>query len=815
MATLVFGQKRKARAALNNALQVITKANETAAIGDHTLALSRYDEAIKMLQDESYQQWLASGLIQQSVWNDHLASARLGRVRAVVALDPRKTVFEQAEKMLFDVFAIKPDWHEPAEFLAGLAVARGYASNASHYINRLLASNPRHQRARFLQAVLDFDSGKYESAVEKLAALPESAESLCYLGRCRLKTGRVEAAIRTLERARSRFGETYDLSYFYGCALAHMGRFEEAGGLFVSAAAIDPRRPEPNLQLGNLSLVIGRTADAERYFASALNLSASVSMGVHYGMALIASATASERFKLHVEAIGLVDPDSDLLQGARGDAHERAGLLEDARREYASIPRHSPMYPLALTRIGFMSYRSGDYAAALGALRRAAELRPGDNRLLDLLGAAAVQTGDYQLASNTWAILTARNAADEKTTRGIKRLRFWTAVEKVNQGNTLEAVGELEELYRKSGEDEAAARVLGDLYFASAVDLLEADPPDTHRAKELLLLGKHLCSHPRLDYAMALADLMQGHNQTAASRLRLVLAANAKNPGASYHLGVALLRTGDMTSAENALRHGIAVSLTSPSRTVRMKWALAVLLTRELKWRDALLALEELEPEEGDTQPAPVEVLDLKIRCLSGLGYWEGAERLAIGAPSRQQTALGAIVLARRNMKSGRLDAALSHVARFLSLSRKDGSATTALVEKVLKAVPQLGVKAAAIHVREGRMAEAEEVLRNALAALTEMGQPAELHSQLNGFLGGLRTITDDGRRVKRLAQGYESIPVELIFEAEDVEAPEVNIPVVLPLKSHRVLDPNDRPPFNPAEWDCSPNPDPLVVFDS
>ena len=815
MATLAFGQKRKAKAALNNAVQAITKAGAVFATGDHSGALSGYDEAIQMLQSEDYRPWLANGLIPEAVWKDHLASARFGKVRAVAALDPRKTVFEQAEKMLFDVFAAKPDWSEPTEFLANLAVARGYSSNAAHYIDRLLAVNPRHQRARFLQAVLDFDSGQYDSASEKLTAISESAESLCYLGRCRMKAGRLESAIRTLERGRTRFGDTYELTYYFGCALAHSGRLTEAQSWFTSAAALDPRRSEPLFQLGNLSLVLGQFADAERYFIAAMNLGARVPMGIHYGLALTSAARGDDQFKAHLNAIALIDLDSDLLHCARADRDEREGRLIEARREFASVGRHSPMYPLAITRIGFMNFRTGDYAGAVSVLRRASALRPFDDRLFDLLGAALVLIGDYPQASSTWAELASRGGADEKTMRAIERLRFWSAIEKVNQGHPAEAVGELEELYKRSGDDPAAARALSDLYFASAIDVLESDPEGAHRAKEFLLLGKHLSAHPRFDYGLALTDLLGGQNQPAAARFRQVLAANAKNPGASYHLGVALFRSGDSASAENALRHGIAVALNSPAKTIRMKWALALLLGRDLKWRDALLALEEMEPAEGDTEPSPVEVLDLKIRCLAGLGYWEGAERLAIGAPSRQQTALGAIVLARRNMKSGRLDAALSHAARFLRLSKNEPGTRPTLVNKVMKILPLLGAKAAAVHVRDSRMPEAEGVLRDCLETLAEMGQLPESHSQLTGFLAGVRTINDDGKRVKRVAQSYETLAVETIFESEDVEPRDADMPIVLPAKSHRVLDESNRPSFDPAEWDCSPHPDPMIVFDS
>jgi hypothetical protein len=112
-------------------------------------------------------------------------------------------------------------------------------------------------------------------------------------------------------------------------------------------------------------------------------------------------------------------------------------------------------------------------------------------------------------------------------------------------------------------------------------------------------------------------------------------------------------------------------------------------------------------------------------------------------------------------------------------------------------------------------MQEAEEALRSAIAILVDMNQPLESHSQMNSFMAFLRNVTDDGRRLKRLAQGYDALQLEPIFEKEDIEAPDNEIPVVLPSRSHRILDTSDRPPFDPSEWDSSPNPDPLVVFDS
>src|SRR5262249_26215877 len=154
-----------------------------------------------------------------------------------------------------------------------------------------------------------------------------------------------------------------------------------------------------------------------------------------------------------------------------------------------------------------------------------------------------------------------------------------------------EGADELESCYRDTG-DPGLAVALAELYFARAVELLGSDPPEISGARESLLLGKHLAAQAKFDYCLGLADLMECRYESAATRLRGVLAANAKNPGASYHLGLALLLAGDARGAETALRHGVAVSFNNPSRLSRLKWALAALLIGQKRWADAAAALE-------------------------------------------------------------------------------------------------------------------------------------------------------------------------------------------------------------------------------
>jgi tetratricopeptide (TPR) repeat protein len=815
MASLILGQKRKAKAALDSAIQTISLAGQTAASGDYNTALSHYNQAIELLQSDAYRHWLQTGLIPQSVWTEQLAAARLGKVRSVAALDPRKVVFEQAERMLDDVFALRPDWPEPNEFMASLAISRGYTKNAAHYIDRLLAANPRHHRARFLQAVLDFDNGRYEQAIEKLSNVPGTAESLSYLSRCQLRTGRVESAINTLERGLARLGESYELRYYLGCALAQAGRFEAARTAFLAAASAEPHRPEPMVQLGNVFLILGETDDAQRYFVSAINLGQRCAAAAHYGLALIAAATDGNQFELHLDAIRQLEPNSDLLHCAMGDKCERDGCIEEARRHYMAVSPLGSAAPSVLARVGFMNYRLGDYTASVAALQKAVRMRPGDNRLLHLLGASAALSGNAQLAESAWTQLATRGAADEKTARALERARLWRIIDNVNHGQTTEVIDQMEKLYRDSGEDPAIGRALSDLYFVAALDLLDADPPDTHRAKELLLLGKHMTAHPRFEYSIAVADILERLYKPAIARLRGVLAANAKNPGASYHLGVALFRSGDLAAAEAAFRHGIAVSFKQASKVARLKWGLGVLLARQQQWSPALEALEGFEStDESALHPSPAEVLELKMRCLAGAGEWEAAERLAIGAPKRQQTAIGALILARRNMKSGRLEAALSHITHYLASTSDAPAANARLAAKARRAIGQLALRAAADHLVEGRVSEAQQLLTAALASLRSTGELGDVQAKIAALVTAL-SCNDDLRRIVRLAQSYQSLQIDPLLGSEDLTPSDFGIQVVLPPKSQRALDLIERPVFDPGEWDASPHPDPLVVFDS
>jgi tetratricopeptide (TPR) repeat protein len=293
-----------------------------------------------------------------------------------------------------------------------------------------------------------------------------------------------------------------------------------------------------------------------------------------------------------------------------------------------------------------------------------------------------------------------------------------------------------------------------------------------------------------------------------------MLAAHPRNSGAAYHLGVALARAGDRRGAEPAFRQALAYSQKDAARQQRLKWALAALLFSEQRWAESLTLLRELAPsDEFMVSEMPPQVYELMMRCYALMGDWEACERLAIGAGGRQ-TRLAAIILARRNMKAAHMDAALSHLERYLAAC-ENREAADDLCERAKRVVTPLTLKTAAQRVKEGRYDEARDLLLRILSSVADRDGAAEARARLNEFVQALQERATYPQRVERLAAGYEAMPVDSVLEKGDLETVSIEIPIVLPPKSQRALDQIERPVFDATQWQADTYPELLLAFDA
>ncbi|WP_344039379.1 tetratricopeptide repeat protein [Saccharothrix xinjiangensis] len=195
-------------------------------------------------------------------------------------------------------------------------------------------------------------------------ARQEAEVERCYLeGRLLLRRGSPAGAVRRFARARGRlagdgaatrlvllrFGALLD--YWEGVALAHLGRHEEAADL-LRARVDGVKAREARAQLGLLAVAVGDLAGAVDLLASipaprpaAADYLAAV-LAVREGDA--AATGLLERLDARESAAGVY-----LAAGRRlrGRAHEAAGELAEATRQYRRALTRAPGDPVAAARL--------------------------------------------------------------------------------------------------------------------------------------------------------------------------------------------------------------------------------------------------------------------------------------------------------------------------------------------------------------------------------------------------------------------------------------------------------------------------------
>lgn len=806
MAFLGLGQNRKAMVALDSAVKSLLLANQKLAAGDYQAALLAFHETLDFFGSEACGSLLQQGNITQQYWINKTTEAIFGKAQSSIALNRSRKAFEQAEHLLRDAFTIKPDFAEGHEFMAELAIECGYPENARFHLERLQAINPHHQRAQALLAAADFDNGEYEEAIKKFAQLPESATTVCYTARSYLRSGNTDAAIQTLERGNSRFGQHYECCYYLGCIYAHAGRFDDARRILGQMVRWIPRRPEPMLQLANAYLMSGWYEEAERFYKESLKLHPPDPTLAYYGLAMIAAQTETDEFNAHLESIYRFRSNSELLHCAWGVLHERAENNEEAARRYQLVSSDNHMAGAAKTRLGFLLYRNGDYEGAKQALQHANKARPGDYRILDLLGAAAALTGDNETAVKAWSkIYMPQN---EKVALSLKKALLNLAVERLKKGKANAALTELRLFYRKTGDADLCG-MLAALSFNCALDELKKDAPNLEKTRDLLNSGREITQNPKFLYGLALTDLLEDNYEAAAIKFRSVLAANSRNPGASYHLGLALFKIGDLQGAENSLRHGVAVSFNQPAKQLRLKMALAAVLVASARYAEALTTLKEILRGENSESLIALNAIDLKICCLVLSGNQQSAEQTAIIISTQGYVESAELLLVARDIAAGRDTTALAHLENLLYSSLTEDTARRGLRRKAQDALAQLAIKIAVTKIMEENLAEAEAISTRALFVIEESNAHRDTLFAFSKALAG-----KDHLKARMLAQQYASQTAAFVLEPGDFTPSDRFLPLVLPAKQKVPADILQTATFKAEDWDASPYPEPLIAFD-
>jgi tetratricopeptide (TPR) repeat protein len=118
--------------------------------------------------------------------------------------------------------------------------------------------------------------GDYNAAREAFSkairAHPELALGYVALAQAYLHERREDAAARELARARTAVPADFMVEYYYGLALARLGRQLDAAAALERAVGLDPNSPEAHYELGKINLAMERNETARAEFERVISL---------------------------------------------------------------------------------------------------------------------------------------------------------------------------------------------------------------------------------------------------------------------------------------------------------------------------------------------------------------------------------------------------------------------------------------------------------------------------------------------------------------------------------------------------------------
>ncbi|HKY32922.1 MAG TPA: tetratricopeptide repeat protein [Candidatus Polarisedimenticolia bacterium] len=357
------------------------------------------------------------------------------------------------------------------------------------------------------------------------------------------------------------------------------GNFTATMALLDRAMTLDPGAPAAFVLLGQASIRLERFADASAALARAAELSGGEATVEGRGiMNMLAFSLA--RQDRNIEALDVLDrlltldgarPAAWLLRGnvhlalgqpslARGD-FARALELGPAPPPDAGIPAPAgSMTAAAYQGLGISAYRLGDDAAALAALR----LAPHDVDARYHLALTQARIGSHAEAITSFQQVTAQDATHRGALQGLAR----SAGALAREPERSRALSTLHALYRLD-EERRSTRVKVSLLRTHA--LAKAAAGDARGATADLEKAVQLAPgdlEARLDLGRALS--MAGDRRRGEQVLRELIARDAMNAEAHYHLGRLLLEGNDAAAAAAPLEAACRLAPTNAAFRVAL-----------------------------------------------------------------------------------------------------------------------------------------------------------------------------------------------------------------------------------------------------
>ncbi len=264
--------------------------------------------------------------------------------------------------------------------LANIYLRDHDTQRARESLEAFVRDDPTNPQAYFLLGRLFYEEKKPAEAAENFSkALLFNANletAYYYLALCQINLNQSAKALDTIQKARQRFPQSFDMEFWTGLAYSQQKAYEEAIRHFtaaeVMAKATDPTRADEDLyfQLGAAYERTGDYAQAEQYFQKCLELAPDAPEALNY--------------------LGYMWAEHDMK-------------LEKARQLIEKAVKAKPDSAAYLDSLAWVLYKLGQPKTALGHALKAVKLSPEpDATLYDHLGDIYAKLNEVQKAREAW-----------------------------------------------------------------------------------------------------------------------------------------------------------------------------------------------------------------------------------------------------------------------------------------------------------------------------------------------------------------------------------------------------------------------------
>ena len=484
-------------------------------------------------------------------------------------------MLEESRDALRQALAADANYADAHEWLAQVCLRTARYDEAETHARAVAAERRDRVEACLWQAL--YQQSKFQEVIVESSAARRghTTEAMYWLARCYSQLREFQPALEILQ------GQPNEprAAYYAGCALAGLGRFDEAQTRFQETGG--EYRFQAQLQRGHIFLRSGNLAAAGDSYDTALaaqprNVEALYAMGnLAFRMGEMDVAAG------HFSTILADQPDNTGAQYALGVVSEARGQIADAIQRYESASAKMSQQGLRV-RLGVLYSRSGRHADSARILEPLYRAGVEQDAVLFYLGMALISLDRPAEAEEVWSKLLRRNPQDRDLAAGLSRVRYILGQQCARRDDYAGAIAQWEKYLEQFPSDDETSSDLAELYLRQALRRLASPEAEA-------LLDRALArdvNNPRCGYYRALHFLKLKKFDECAAQLRATLEQSGEASRVRYHLGLCLLLKGD---SEEGLRQLQAVAGNGYGRYAA--WAIANEHVRQARYEAAEAAL--------------------------------------------------------------------------------------------------------------------------------------------------------------------------------------------------------------------------------